>query len=146
MTRRTQKVLLVLAAVMLSGLVLAVLFGAVVNGWRAAVRAGNEAATVQNLKTIAAVESQYFLEHKRNYGTLEELLREQMVNSKFAGNPVTSDGYVFSLTLTPERAAYKIAADPASEAGKHFYLDSTSGQIHFHPDHPAGPNDPVLAK
>jgi prepilin-type N-terminal cleavage/methylation domain-containing protein len=40
--------------------IIGILIGAAVVGWRAATRAGNEAATLQNLKTIAAVQMQYY--------------------------------------------------------------------------------------
>ena len=149
MTGRLQKFFLVLLALMLVGIVLA---GLVVSqafkAWVAASRAGNEAAVVQHLKTIAVVEANYFYSHNRTFGTLEQLTKEQMMSGKFAGNPVTIDGYVFTLTVTSEQAAYTLTADPASKAEgtNHFYLDSLSHQIHVNREKPAGPNDPLLDK
>jgi type II secretory pathway pseudopilin PulG len=144
MTSGMQKVFLVLTAVMLVGIVLAALvFTKAFSVWVAATRAGNEAATIQHLKTIGVVELQYFYAHQRTFGTLEQLVQEQLLSSKFKGNPV--DGYVMTLTVTSDRAAFTLTADPASASdGKnHFYLDSMSRQIHSNPDKPAGPNDPV---
>src|SRR5262245_3195712 len=134
-------------AVTLVGLVLAgfVVSGAM-NGWLMALRTGNEAATIQNLKTVAVVESQYFYSHRRTFGTFPQLVAEQMLSSKFAANPATADGYVLTLTLASDAASYTLVADPAStrEGTRHFYVDSISRQIHVNPDKPAGPDDPIL--
>jgi hypothetical protein len=147
MAARVQKILLVLLAVMVIGIVLAtMLFTKAVAGWQAAMRAGNEAATVQNLKTIAVVEATYFYTHNRSFGTIEQLIGEQSLSRKFAANPV--DGYNFVLAVTPEQTAFSVTADPVSEGAgaKHFYLDSVSHQIHFNSAQRAGPNDPVFGK
>jgi type II secretory pathway pseudopilin PulG len=147
MTSGMQKVFLVLTAVMLVGIVLAgLVFTKAFSAWVAATRAGNESATIQNLKTFAIVESQYFYSHQRTFGTLEQMVQEELLSSKFKSNPV--DGYVLTLTVTSDRAAYMLTADPSSapDGKNHFYLDSVSRQIHFNPNQAAGPNDPILSK
>jgi hypothetical protein len=149
MTSSIQKIFLVLVAVMVVGIILAgLLFVRSFAVWETVQLAGNETATVQNLKTIAVVELQYFYSHRRTFGTFDELVKEQLLSRKFAGNPVTTDGYVLTLTVTSEPAAFSINANPLSafEGKKHFYLDSVSREIHVNPEKPAGPNDPVLNK
>jgi len=47
--------------------IIGILIGAAVYGWRAATKAGNEAATLQDLKTIAAVQIQYYNTHSRSF-------------------------------------------------------------------------------
>ena len=144
-----QKISLVLVAIMVVGLVLAgLVFVKAFQGWQLAIRAGNEAATVQNLKTLAAVEAQYFYSHRRTFGTFEQLVKEQLLSSKFAGNPVTVDGYVVILTVTSEPPVFAITATPVNKlaGSKHFYFDSVSREIHVNSEKPAGPNDPVLNK
>ena len=144
---RIQKIFLVLVAVMVVGLVLAgLVFVKAFDAWQLTKRAGNEAATLQNLKTIAAVEAQYFYSHRRTFGTFEQLVKEQMVGSKFAGNPVTADGYVLTLTVKAEPPAFVITATPVLAGSKHFYLDSVSREIHVNSEKPAGPNDPIVKK
>lgn len=129
--------------------IIGILIGAAVYGWKAATRAGNEAATLQNLKTIAAVQIQYYNTHSRTFGTFEQLVKEQMLSSKFSGNPPVADGYVINLKVVPKTAtsttSYTLNADPqdANSGKNHFYIDSTDGSIHVNPDQPAGPNDPV---
>jgi type II secretory pathway pseudopilin PulG len=147
MSARIQKIFLVLVALMVVGLVLAgLVFVKAFQGWQLVIRAGNEEATVQNIRTIAAVEAQYFYSHRRTFGTFEQLVSEQLLDSKFSGNPVKTDGYVFTLNVASEPAAFTIQADPESArtGTKHFYLDSISQKIHVTSEKPAGPNDPVL--
>jgi len=142
----TQKIIIGVVVVALVGLsVLGFVAGAAVYGWKAAQRAGNEAATIQNLKTIAAVEAQYYNTHHRTFGTFHQLIEEKMLTSKFAGDPPDCDGYVLNLKVTPNQpGSYTLNADVDSDnaGGRHFYIDSTSPAIHVHADRPAGPSDP----
>jgi Tfp pilus assembly protein PilE len=140
------------ALVLLAILAVCAIFFAAYYGWHEAQRAGDEAATVQDLKTIAAVEIQYYNTHSRTFGTIDQLIKEKMLTSKFAGEPPTADGYLFSLKVTPKPSAqlssYALNADPqrASTGGKHFYLDSSSETIHVSQDQPANAADPPLGK
>ena len=134
-----------MAIAFVAGLVLLGFFaGAAVYGFKAAKRAGNETATIQNMQTIAAVEAQYFIAHNRTFGSFDELTKEDMLSSKFAGSPPLADGYTFDLRI--DGPSYKLNADPIDDTyGKnHFYLDSTSPAIHVNPDHQAGPNDALV--
>src|SRR5712692_4067047 len=88
MANVTQRILIGFAFAGLLGIfVVGALMGAAVTGWRAALRAGNAAATLQDLKTIAAVEIQYYNAHNRTFGTLDQMIKEEMLTSKFSGNP-----------------------------------------------------------
>lgn len=113
--------------------------------WVAATKAGNEAATIQNLRTIAAVEAQFFYENERTFATLDQLVQKQMLSAKFAAQPLIADGYVLTLTLK-RSDSYTLNADPVdrSSGTRHFYLDSVSEQIRVNQDVPAGPNDPLF--
>src|SRR6476620_8515912 len=100
MTARARNIIIALAVVALCVLfAFGVMVGAAVVGYRAAMRAGYEAATVQNLKTIEAVEARYFITHNRTFGTLDQLIKEQELSQKFSGHPAVADGYVFTLSL-----------------------------------------------
>ena len=149
MTTRAKKIIVIAAA----AVALCVLFlvgvmaGAAVIGWKAATRAGNEAATIQNLKTIAAIEVQYFNTHQRTFGTFDQLIKEEMLSSKFAGNPTVADGYVFNLSVARKANGTswcKVTADPqdGSAGTNHFYLDAHEVQIHWNAERQAGPSDP----
>src|SRR6266436_5630945 len=129
--------------------IIGILIGAAVYGWKAAQKAGNEAATMQNIKTIAAVQIQYYNMHGRTFGTFEQLVKEQMLTSKFAGNPPSPDGYLFTMKVTPKTAgsptSYTLNADPQTDSSgtNHFYIDSSDSSIHVNATQAAGPGDPV---
>ncbi len=154
MANLTQRILIGLAFAGLLGIfVVGVLVGSAVIGWKAALRAGNEAATMQDLKTIAAVEIQYYNTHHRTFGTFDQMVSEKMLGAKFSrASPPIADGYVFTLNVIPgtasNPAAYRLNADPRDErSGRdHFYIDALSGDIHINADQSAGANDPPLNK
>jgi prepilin-type N-terminal cleavage/methylation domain-containing protein len=134
--------------------IIGILIGAATIGWRAAVRSGNEAATIKALQTIASVEIQYYNTHNRSFGTFEQMTKEQMLDSRFSTNPPTVDGYIYTLKVTPkttnQQTSYTLNADPQQSEGigstgkNHFYIDSTAGTIHVNENQPAGPNDPPI--
>jgi len=151
MSLSVTKIMITIAVMVLLGsLVVGVLLGSAVYGWKAAMRAGNEAATLQNMKTIAAVEVQYYNTHKRTFVTFDQLIKEQMLTSKFSNDPPESDGYILSLRVTPktgnQTSSYTLNADSQSHSAgrRHFYLDSTSATIHINPDRPASASDSSL--
>lgn len=129
--------------------IIGILIGAAVVGWRAATRSGNEAATIQNMKTIAAVQIQYYNTHRRTFGTFEQLTKEQFLTSKFSGNPPSADGYIYTMKVNATSAnsssSYTLNADPVDEGSgtNHFYLDSTDSSIHVNATQPASAGDPV---
>jgi len=129
--------------------IIGILIGAAVVGYRAATRAGYEAATLQNMKTIAAVQIQYFNTHSRSFGTFDQLTKDSGLSSKFAGNPPVADGFVYTLKVVPKtpsgNSSYTLNADPqdAGSGTRHFYLDSTDSSIHVNESQSAGPADPV---
>ena len=142
---RVAIVALIVLGVVLS--VFTVLFTFALIGHNAATRAGYEAATLQNLKTIAMSEAQYFYTHKRTFGTLAQLCADSGLSTKFSGNPAIVDGYVFTLMLTrkPDGSSrYEITADPQnnSTGSNHFYLDADHDGIRVNADRQAGPTDP----
>ncbi len=146
------KALLIVAAVvvLLIVAVIGILIGAASYGWKAAMRAGNEAATLQDLKTIAAVEIQYYNSHKRAFGTFDQMVQEKLLSTKLSGNPPIADGYIFTLKVIPKSAtqptSYALNADPKSEStgNNHFYLDSTDGTIRVNSGQRASASDPQL--
>jgi Na+-transporting NADH:ubiquinone oxidoreductase subunit NqrC len=153
MNDTVKKSIVTLAVMVLLGcLVVGVLLGSAAYGWKAAQRAGNEAATLHNMKTIAAVEIQYYNTHEKRFGTFAQLIKEQLLTSKFSGDPLVCDDYVFTLMVTPTHAeqpgSYTLNVDPQSgdTVRRHFYIDSSSGSIHVNSDRSAGANDPALGE
>jgi Tfp pilus assembly protein PilE len=148
MTNRNRNIIIAVAVVLVIVLsVFGVLVGAAVIGYRAAIRSGNEAAALQNLRTIAAFEVRYFNTHQRTFGTFDQLISESGLSSKFAGKQPIADGYEFTLSLAPGpegSSSFKITADPLDPNTRtnHFYLDSDDQRIHVNAERQAGPSDP----
>jgi prepilin-type N-terminal cleavage/methylation domain-containing protein len=127
--------------------IIGILIGAAVIGYKAAMKSGYEAATLQNMNTIAAVQIQFFNTHSRSFGTFEQLTKDAGLSSKFSGNPPVADGYTYTLKVVPKTpssaSSYTLNADPQDTSGSHFYLDSNDSSLHVNPSQSAGPNDPV---
>ncbi|HYX31081.1 MAG TPA: prepilin-type N-terminal cleavage/methylation domain-containing protein [Pyrinomonadaceae bacterium] len=127
--------------------IIGILIGAAVISYRAAMKSGYEAATLQNMHTIAAVQIQYFNTHSRSFGTFEQLTKDAGLPAKFLGNPPVADGYTYTLKLVPKTpnstSSYTLNADPQDSGSNHFYIDSNDSSIHVNATQSAGPNDPL---
>ena len=132
--------------------IIGILIGAATLGWRAAVRSGNEAATLQAMKTIATVQIQYYNAHNRSFGTFEQLTKDGF-DSRFSGNTPVVDGYIYTMKVnaktSTQQTTYTLNADPQQAEGlgatgkNHFYMDNSGGEIHVNGDQPAGASDPL---
>lgn len=148
MNKSVRNTLIVAAGVAVLALisVFVILSLALVRLHDAAERAGNEAATIQNLKTISVVESQYFNKYQ-TFATLDQLVKEELLSSRFAVRPPIIDGYALGLVVeSAPVSSFTLSADPVSGSNgtTHYYFQSTSSDIHVNRAAPAGPNDPMI--
>src|SRR6476659_8257166 len=106
-----------------------------VTGWKAAVKSANEAAAIKTLRSIAEQQMLYFNAHQRtSFGTFDEMLKENLLDTRFTGTSPVVDGYVYQMKVIPkstsQQAGYTINSDPQVSEGvgatekKKFYLDS----------------------
>src|SRR5919106_4817638 len=132
--------------------IIGILIAVGVTGYKAAMRAANEAAAVKTLRTIAEQQMLYFNAHQRStFGTFEEMRKENLLDSRFDGATPVVDGYVYTMKIIPKststQAGYTINADPqvptgVSATGKNFYyVDSDSNTIHVNDAQPATASD-----
>ena len=137
--------------------IIGILIGVGIAGWRAAVRAANEAAAVKTLRSIAEQQMLYFNAHQRSsFGSFEEMRKENLLDSRFDGSTPVVDGYVYTMKVIPKstssQAGYSITADPqvptgVSATGKNFYyVDSDSNTIHVNPAQQATATDPPIGQ
>lgn len=137
--------------------IIGILIAVGVTGWKAAVKSANEAAATQTLRTIAEQQMLYYNAHQRSsFGTFDEMLKEQLLNSRFAGTTPVVEGYVFQMRVIPKstttQPGYAVNADPQITEGvgatgkNHFYLDSDSNNIHVNPTQPATASDPPIGQ
>ncbi len=135
--------------------IIGILIAVGVTGWKAAVRSANEAAAIKTLRTVAEQQMLYYNSHQRTtFGTFDEMLKENMLDTRFAGTTPVVDGYVYTLRVIPKststQAGYALNADPqvsegVSATGKnHFYLDSDTNTIHVNSSQAATVSDPPI--
>lgn len=137
--------------------IIGILIAVGVTGWKAAVKSANEAAATQSLRTIAADQMLYYNAHQRSsFGTFDEMLKEGLLNSRFAGTTPVVEGYIFTMRVIPKstttQPGYAVNADPQITEGvgatgkNHFYMDSNSNTIHVNPTQPATVADPPIGQ
>lgn len=135
--------------------IIGILIAVGVTGWKAAVRSANEAAAIKTLRTVAEQQMLYYNSHQRTtFGTFEEMLKEGLLDNRFAGTTPVVEGYVFTMRVTPrsttQQAAWAVNADPQVTEGtsatgrNHYYLDSESNTIRVNESQPAAPSDPSI--
>jgi Tfp pilus assembly protein PilE len=152
MTSPAKKIIVGVIAVVLVVIAVGIWIGIVRSGWKAAIQSGSDTYAVQNFKTIAAAEAQYFKMHNRAFGTFDQLVKEGLLDVRFSGQLPIIDDYRFTLKVMPpnsgQSVSYMLQADPLSEGGakRHFYLDSTSGTIHVNAGQPASVTDSPLGE
>ena len=137
--------------------IIGILIAVGVTGWRAAVRSANEAAAIKTLRTVAEQQMLYYNSHQRStFGTFEEMLKENLLDTRFAGTTPVVDGYVYTLRVIPkstaQQAGYSINADPqvtegvAATGKNYFYVDSDTNTIHVNDSQPATATDPPIGQ
>lgn len=137
--------------------IIGILIAVGVTGWKAALRAANEAAAVKTLRTVAEQQMLYYNSHQRSsFGNFEEMLKEGLLDTRFEGTTPVVDGYVYTMRVIPksttQQAGWALNADPQvtggpSATGKnHFYLDADSNTIHVNDSQPATATDPPIGQ
>jgi prepilin-type N-terminal cleavage/methylation domain-containing protein len=137
--------------------IIGILIAVGVTGWKAAVRSTNEAAAIKELRTIAEQQMLFYNSHQRSaFGTFDEMLKEGLLDTRFAGTTPVVDGYVFQMRIIPKSTStqpgFAINSDPQVTEGvgatgrNHFYLDSDSNTIHVNPTQPATATDPPIGQ
>jgi prepilin-type N-terminal cleavage/methylation domain-containing protein len=137
--------------------IIGILIAVGVTGWKAAVKSANEAAAIKTLRTIAEQQMLFYNSHQRTtFGTFDEMLKENMLDTRFAGTTPVVEGYLFQMRVIPKSTStqpgYAVNADPQVTEGvgatgkNHFYLDSDSNTIHVNPTQPATISDPPIGQ
>jgi prepilin-type N-terminal cleavage/methylation domain-containing protein len=137
--------------------IIGILIAVGVTGWKAAVKSANEAAAIKTLRTIAEQQMLFYNSHQRTtFGTFDEMLKENMLDTRFSGTTPVVEGYVFQMRVIPKstttQPGYVVNADPQVTEGvgatgkNHFYFDSDSNTIHVNPTQPATATDPPIGQ
>ena len=120
-------------------------------GLQKSVVAADDTAALAALKAIALAERNYNITNAGEYGTLQQLTGASLLDKRFTSNKPVKD-YVFTLNVIAKApggadGSYTCNVDPEPSGppgGKHFYVDSTSSDIHVNASQAATAADPIL--
>jgi prepilin-type N-terminal cleavage/methylation domain-containing protein len=137
--------------------IIGILIAVGITGYKAAMRAANEAAAVKTLRSIGEQQMLYYnANQRRSFGTFEEMRKANLLDSRFDGTTPIVDGYVYTMKIIPKsttsQAGYTINADPqvgdgVGATGKnHYYVDSDTNTIHVNDQQPATATDPPIGQ
>ena len=111
----------------------------------------DEAVALSNLRSIMVAENAYNVS-AGSYGTFEQLTSGGYLDARFKGERPSLSGFSYTITV-PEKsenagtASYTCNADPertGDRAGRHYYVDSTSNDIHVNATRPASATDETI--
>ena len=120
-------------------------------GLQKGVTSADDTAALAALKAIGLAERSYNITNAGEYGTLQQLTSANLLDKRFMSNKPVKD-YVFTLNVIAKApggadGSYTCNVDPdpsGPPGGKHFYLDSTSNDIHVNASQAATATDPTL--
>jgi prepilin-type N-terminal cleavage/methylation domain-containing protein len=136
--------------------IIGILISVGVVGWKAAMRRGNEAATIAALEKIRESQASYALGHRGEFGTFDQMIADGSLDERYKGNTPVINGYILTMKVTPKSTAnpsdFSINADPQNAEGvgatgkRHFYLDATVSTVRENPTQQATANDPPISQ
>ena len=111
----------------------------------------DDAVVLSTLRSIMVAENAYNAS-SGSYGTFEQLTSGGFLDARFKGERPSLNQYSYTITVsdkseTTGTTSYTCNADPertGDRAGRHFYIDSTSNDIHTNPTQPASATDETI--
>jgi Tfp pilus assembly protein PilE len=112
-------------------------------GLKQDVARANELAALAALHAIALAQQTYSVSNGGKYGTLRQLVEGGFLDPNISNSE--KKDYVFTIAVGQKAGEefYSCNADPKDKPGRHFYLDSTSRELHVNPTKPATSTDPT---
>jgi hypothetical protein len=111
----------------------------------------DESAALANLRAITRAQAAYGITNADDYGSFEQLAAGGYLDGRFNISKPKFYGYVFTMTVNPKSGSsagsYSLNADPdpaLKAAGRHFYVDSDSSEIHVNATQQASASDETV--
>lgn len=122
------------------------------SGLQQSVARADETAATGALRTIAIAQRTYSVTSGGDFATFQQLCDGDYLDARFNAEKPAIKDYVLTMTVAAKGAGqpegfFSCNADPVgtgAQAGRHFYIDSTSAALHANPDQPATANDPIV--
>jgi Tfp pilus assembly protein PilE len=119
-------------------------------GLQQSVTRADEAAVVAALHSIGVAQQTYSISNGGNYATIDQLRDGGYLDVRFNSPNGGVKDYSLMVNTTPPAAgaaaSFSCTADPTKtgpQAGRHFYIDSTSEAIHVNANQQATLADPT---
>jgi Tfp pilus assembly protein PilE len=115
-------------------------------GLKQDVARANELAAMAGLHAIALAQQTYSVSNGGKYGTQQQLVEGGFLDPNVSNSE--KKDYVFTMAVGPKAGSageefYSCNADPKDKPGRHFYIDSTSRDVHVNQTQPATSTDPT---
>src|SRR6266850_4644345 len=115
-------------------------------GLKQDVARANELAAIAALHAIALSQQTYSVSNGGKYGTLQQLVEGGFLDPSVSNSE--KKDYVFTMAVGQKAGSvgeefYSCNADPKDKPGRHFYIDSTSREMHVNATQPATSSDPT---
>ena len=117
-------------------------------GLQQSLARADEAAATGALRTIALSQQTYAATNNGSFGSFQQLAASGFLDSRFNTDKPALKDYVLTMEAGVGAGGpfYKCHADPTNtgaQAGRHFYLDSTSDLVHVNATQAASASDPA---
>jgi hypothetical protein len=117
-------------------------------GLQQSLARADEGAATGALRTIALAQQTYAVSNSGSYGSFQQLAAGGYLDARFNSEKPVLPDYVLTMETGTGAAGpfYNCHAEPTKtgpQAGRHFYLDSTSTAIHVNADQAASASDPI---
>ena len=121
-------------------------------GMQQGVNKADETAAISALHSISLAQRNFSVSNGGSYGTFEQLVAAGLLDERFKADKPNVRGYALTMSVTAKtegvpEGSYSVNADPegsAPQAGRHLYMDSSSGLIHVNASQPATASDQSL--
>lgn len=108
----------------------------------------DEGTALATMRAIAHAQTAYNISNASDYGTFEQLVTGGHLDERFNNSKPKFNGYVFTMSVSPKsdsrEGSYGLNADPdpaLKASGRHFYIDSSSPEIHVNASQQASASD-----
>jgi len=116
-------------------------------GLQQSVARADETAATAALRAVAIAQQTYAVSNGGSYGTFTQLSAGGYLDERFNSEKPTIKDYLLTMEIGSgtEGPYYRCYADPvrSPQAGRHFYMDSTSTALHANNTQTASKDDPV---
>lgn len=111
----------------------------------------DETAAISTLGVISRAQTAYSLSNSGDYGTFEQLVNGGFLDGRFSNSEPKLYGYIFTMSVNSKAGStdgsYSLNVDPdpaLKVSGRHFYIDSSSSDIHVNESQRASARDGLL--